>query len=329
MAVNKKNWGILGAGLIASRLAKAISQVKGAELYGIGSRNLEKSIKFAEEYGVVKAFGSYEELCECPGIDIIYIATPHSFHKEHTLLALKNGKHVLCEKPFALNVNDTEEMITSSKEKNLFLMEAMWSCLLPGMKKLKEMISGGAIGQVLYMEADFGFQAPYDPTARLFNPVLGGGALLDVGIYPLSLATYIFGQPESFKANARIGATGVDEVSTYNLKFENGVIANLSSSISVETSHSATFYGTEGTLHIPSDWWKMKKIVMTNGSKKEIDTSYEGSEYAFEVQEVIDCINKGLLESPSLPHSWTRNIMSLMDSIRAEIGIQYPEEALS
>ncbi|MCM8529768.1 MAG: Gfo/Idh/MocA family oxidoreductase, partial [Lentisphaeraceae bacterium] len=213
-----------------------------------------------------------------------------------------------------------------AKSKGLFIMEAMWTCLLPGMKKLQELLDGGAIGQVLYMEADFGFQEAFAKNARLFNLELGGGALLDVGIYPLTLATFLFGKPKRVTANARLGQTGVDELSCYNLEFENRVMANLSSSIAVETSHSATIYGTEGTIHIPADWWLMEKLIITNGSIKEIDTSYEGSEYAFEVQEVCDCINNGQLESETLPHDWTRSMMSLMDDIRSQIGLVYPGE---
>lgn len=323
------NWGILGAGLIASRLAKAITEVDGALLYGIGSRDISKSKKFAAEYGATEAFASYEDLCACPDIDVIYIATPHSFHKEHAKLAISHGKHVLCEKPFALNAQDSAEMISYAREKNVFIMEAMWSTLLPGMQKLKSLLAEGAIGQPLYMEADFGFQAPYDKEARLFNPSLGGGALLDVGIYPLSLAAYLFGKPTEVKATAKFGATGVDEISCYNLKFANGLAASLSSSIIVNTSHSATIYGSEGTLHVPADWWKMEKIIIRNGSVQEIDTSYEGSEYANEVQEVCDCLNAGLLESPKLPHSWTQDVMSLLDQVRSEIGLTYPEEVLS
>ncbi|MCM8536596.1 MAG: Gfo/Idh/MocA family oxidoreductase [Lentisphaeraceae bacterium] len=329
MADLKKNWGILGAGVIASKLAKGINQTDAAVLYAVGSRDVSKSQDFAREYGAEKAFGSYEELCQCPDIDVIYIATPHSFHKEHTMLALNNGKNVLCEKPFSLNLQDSEEMLSLAKSKGLFLMEAMWTCLLPGMKKLQELLSGGAIGQVLYMEADFGFQEPFDKNARLFNPQLGGGALLDVGIYPLTLATFLFGKPKKVTANARMGQSGVDELSCYNLEFENRVIANLSASIAVETSHSATIYGTEGTIHIPADWWLMEKLIITNGSKREIDTSYEGSEYTFEVQEVCDCLFNGQTESQTLPHDWTRGIMSLMDQIRADIGLVYPGEVLT
>ena len=326
MADLKKNWGILGAGTIASKLAKGVSQIDDAVLYAVGSRDIAKSKEFALKYGAQKAFGSYEELCQCPDIDVIYIATPHSFHKEHAMLALKNGKNVLCEKPFSLNLKDSEEILSLAKSKGLFIMEAMWTCLLPGMKKLQELLDGGAIGQVLYMEADFGFQEAFAKNARLFNLELGGGALLDVGIYPLTLATFLFGKPKRVTANARLGQTGVDELSCYNLEFENRVMANLSSSIAVETSHSATIYGTEGTIHIPADWWLMEKLIITNGSIKEIDTSYEGSEYAFEVQEVCDCINNGQLESETLPHDWTRSMMSLMDDIRSQIGLVYPGE---
>jgi dihydrodiol dehydrogenase / D-xylose 1-dehydrogenase (NADP) len=324
--MKKINWGILGSGLIASRLATAINQVDEATLYAVGSRSLEKSKDFSKKYSIEKAFGSYEELCACDEIDVIYIATPHSFHKEHTFLALENGKNVLCEKPFALNRNDAKEMIDYARERGLFIMEAMWSCVMPGLFKLKSLIEEGAIGQPKFIEADFGFQAPFDPKQRLFNPELGGGALLDVGIYPLTLGLNLFGYPSSYNAHASLGKTGVDEVSSYTLSFTNGVLGRFSSAISVDTSCSATVYGTEGSIHIPSDFWLFKELQIKNGSKHVIDTSYECNEYCFEVQEVCACLNRGDLESPNIPHSWTLNIMTLMDGLRKQMGLSYPDE---
>ena len=324
--MNSVKWGILGAGVIAEKVAAAIKEYPHAELAGVGSRSLDKAQAFADRVDVKKAFGTYEELCQSSDIDIIYIATPHVFHKEHTMLALRNGKHVLCEKPFAINKSDAEEMIFEARSRNLFLMEAMWTCVMPGMIKLKQILKDGIIGKVRLVEADFGFQAPYCPDSRLFNPDLGGGALLDVGIYPLTFALCTLGYPDEAKATATIGQTGVDEMSIYNLKYKNGVMANLKSSINQQTDCIARIYGSEGTITIPSDWWLMNKIIVTNGQVKEFDTSYDCSEYYFEVEEVTRCIQKGLTESPNVPHEWTLNMMTLMDGLRKDINLTYPQE---
>jgi len=322
----KVKWGILGAGVIAEKVAGAIKEYPHAELSGVGSRNIEKAQAFADRVCVEKAYGSYEDLCKSNDIDVVYIATPHTFHKEHTLLALRNGKHVLCEKPFALNKADSEEMIQEARSRGLFLMEAMWTCVMPGMIKLKQLLKDGIIGKINLVEADFGFQAPYCSDSRLFNPNLGGGALLDVGIYPLTFALCTIGYPEEASATASIGRTGVDELSVYNLKYKNGLIANLKASITQQTECTAKIYGSEGTISIPSEWWLMEKITVTNGQVKEIDTSYDCNEYYFEIEEVTRCIQKGLTESPNLPHKWTLNMMSLMDELRKDMNLTYPQE---
>lgn len=324
--MDKVKWGILGAGVIAGKVAGAIKEYPQAELIGVGSRNIEKAQAFADSAGIKRAFGTYEELCRSPEVDVIYVATPHTFHKEHTLLALRNGKHVMCEKPFSLNRRDSEEMIQAARSANLFLMEAMWTCLMPGMVKLKQLLKDGIIGKVNLVEADFGFQAPYCPDSRLFNRELGGGALLDVGIYPLTFALSTLGLPEEYSAVASLGKTGVDELSVYNLKYKNGTVATLKASITQQTDCVARIYGTEGTISIPSDWWKMEKIVITNGHVEEIDTSYNCNEYYFEIEEVSRCIQKGLTESPNIPHAWTLNMMELMDGLRSQMGLCYPQE---
>ena len=324
--MDKVKWGILGAGVIAEKVASAIKEYPHAVLAGVGSRNLEKAEAFAERVCVEKAFGSYEDLCKSDDIDIIYIATPHTFHKEHTLLALRNGKHVMCEKPFAINMDEAEEMIFEAKSRKLFLMEAIWTCVMPGMIKLKQILNDGIIGKVRLIEADFGFQAPYCPDSRLFNPELGGGALLDVGIYPLTLALSLFGYPKEASAKATIGKTGVDELSVYNLKFDSGVMADLKASITQTTGCTATIYGSEGTITLPHEWWLMKKITITNGHVEEFDASYECNEYYFEVEEASRCIQMGLTESPNIPHEWTLKMMNLMDRLREDIGLFYPDE---
>ena len=232
----------------------------------------------------------------------------------------------MCEKPFALNSAETEEMLAEACKRGLFIMEAMWTCLLPGIKKLKSLIEEGAIGKVVSMEACFGFEAPYDENSRLYKAELGGGALLDVGIYPLALATYLFGQPQSVSAEAELSKTGIDAAGSYVLEFANGVSAKLSSSINKMESNTAVIRGTEGSLRLPEDWWLMEKITLNGDS--EIDCSYECDAYSFQVQDVCDSLLKGDLQSTEVPHEWTRNIMRLLDDIRAQIGVVYPMESV-
>ncbi|MGB7784631.1 MAG: Gfo/Idh/MocA family oxidoreductase, partial [Salinimicrobium sp.] len=205
-------WGIIGPGQIARKFARSLQEVDDAQLYAVASRTLERAEAFAEETGAAKAFGSYEEMLMDAEVDVVYIATPHVFHKEHTLLSLKHGKPVLCEKPFAINRAQVKEMISNAKEKRVFLMEAMWTPFLPHIIYLREVLSSGKYGKVKRLTADFGFAAAFDKNGRLFKKSLGGGSLLDIGIYPIFLALHTLGKPEKISAKAQMSSTNVDEV---------------------------------------------------------------------------------------------------------------------
>ncbi|MDD7986368.1 Gfo/Idh/MocA family oxidoreductase [Lentisphaera marina] len=321
--MKKFKWGILGPGRIAEKLAEAIQQSDNGEVYAIGSRSLDKAANFAKRFGASKSYTSYEELCADDKLDIIYIATPHSFHCEHSLLAMKHGRNVLCEKPFALDAEEATKMITCAKENNVFLMEAMWSRLLPGMKKVKNLLEQNAIGSVKKMTADFCFTSSPQEKARLFEPSLGGGALLDVGIYPLTLACSFFGFPIKFEAKADLTDKGVDATSHYYLEFANGAKAELYSSMVQESKGEAIIEGEEGRIIIHPKAWTLKEVTLENGKVETFDTSYEGSDYLLQVEEVHKCLNKGMKESSINSFEWTLSMMHLMDDLREKMAVNY------
>ena len=216
------NWGIIGPGSIANRFAGGLAAVPGAKLHAVGSRTQAKADEFADRHGAPKRYASYEALAEDPDVQVVYIATPHPQHKGAALLCLEHGKSVLLEKPFTVNAKEAAEVIDSARSKDLFVMEAMWARFFPGMRKVRELIASGTIGEARMVQADFGFRADVDPDSRLFSPALAGGGLLDVGVYPISLASMIFGTPTEVSGLAQIGETGVDEMAAVTLTVNAG-----------------------------------------------------------------------------------------------------------
>jgi predicted dehydrogenase len=208
---NKLRWGILGTGTVAERFAIGLQQAADSELVAIGSRSKASAATFAEKFSVAIRYSSYKGLIQDTNVDVIYVATPHCFHMENTLSCLKHGKSVLCEKPFAINAQQAELMIRTARENKVFLMEAMWSRFLPSMRYFRDILAQGVIGEVLQLTADFGFYNEFNPQHRLFDPDMGGGALLDIGVYPVSFASMVLGTPESIQSRAHIGQSGVDE----------------------------------------------------------------------------------------------------------------------
>ncbi|WDE95333.1 Gfo/Idh/MocA family oxidoreductase [Lentisphaera profundi] len=316
-------WGILGPGRIAEKVAEAILQSENGELYAIGSRSLDKAADFAKRFGASKSYDSYEELCADDKLDIIYIATPHSFHCEHSMIAMKHGKHVLCEKPFALDADEASQMMNCAKKNNVFLMEAMWSRFLPGMKKVKELLASNAIGTIKTFTANFCFSSSPEQKPRLFEPSLGGGALLDVGIYPVTLACSFFGFPLKSSARADLTDKGVDATSYYNLEFVNGVKAEMFSSIVQEGDSKAVITGEEGQIIIHANCWTLQSITLKNGKETSFHTPYEGSDYRLQIEEVNQCIEHGLKESSVNSFQWTQGMMQVMDDLREKMGVDY------
>ncbi len=321
-------WGILGTGRIAGDLATALQVIPDAHLVAVGSRSQESADAFAAKFSIRNAHSSYENLVKDPEVDVIYVATPHPMHKENTFLALSHGKHVLCEKPFALNSKDAESMIAFAREKKLFLMEAMWTRFFPLMEKLREILASGAIGKIQLFSADFGFRGPNDPSGRLMNPELGGGALMDVGIYPISFSSMILGTPDRITSMAQLGETGVDESSAFLLGHPGGAISSLYTAIRTDTPHEATIMGEKGHIRIHSHFWCPQKMTITlEGQDPEvIEMPIESNGYQFEAMEVMKCIREGALESSIIPHNETVSILKTLDTIRLEWGLKYPGE---
>lgn len=319
-------WGILGTGSIARKFAQGLSVLPDAKLDAVGSRAGATADAFGDEFNVPRRHGSYQALAEDPEVDVIYIATPHPMHVEDTLLCLENGKAVLCEKPFAINAKETTAMIRKAREKKLFLMEAMWTRFIPAVVKAREWVEQGAIGDVRMVAADFGFRAGWNETSRLLNKELGGGALLDVGIYAVSFASMILRrQPDRVASLAHLGQTGVDEEAGMILGYDKGELAVLYTAVRTNTPQAADILGADGSIHIPAQFWKATRAVLT--TSKGVVTAempHVGNGYNYQAAEVMRCMREGRLESPVMSLDETLAIMQTMDRIREQWGLKYP-----
>ncbi len=321
-------WGILGPGGIARRFATGIQSAEGARIVAVGSRTAEGAETFAGEFDVPNRHASYEALVADPDVDVVYVAVPHPFHREAVMLALSAGKPVLCEKPFTVNAAEADELIREARARNLFLMEAMWSRFFPAMVRFRELIAEGAIGEPRQLQADFGFRAPINPEGRLFKRELGGGALLDVGVYVVSLASMIFGEPDDITGTAHIGETGVDEQTVIGLRYPGGQLAQLSGAVRTATPVEATLFGTEGSLSIESPWYSPAALTLRQNGKdaQRIDLPFVGSGFNYEAEHVGQCLRDGLTESPIMPLDETRSIIRTLDRVREPWGLRYPSD---
>lgn len=325
--MNPVRWGIVGTGNIATRLAETLTAMPDAELVAVGSRSQASAERFGRAFDIPHRHDSHQALMDNPEVDAVYVATPHSQHCENTLMALEAGKHVLCEKPFAINAAQAKQMIDKAREKKLFLMEAMWTRFLPSYIKLRELLSQGVIGTPELVQCEFGFRLNAPPEHRLLNPDLGGGALLDLGVYPISLAFMVLGRPEQFETDALIGSTGVDEEAEVLLEYSDERRAELAASLRRPMNHNARIYGTDGYIEICSEFWRSQKLIVLAGDKEEhLSLPFEGHGDQFQVQEVHGCIREGRLESETMPLTETLEIMEVMDAIRAHWGLRYPAD---
>jgi predicted dehydrogenase len=326
---NKVRWGILGTGNIAKQLARGLAVLPDAELLAVGSRSQAKADGFGEQFDVERRYASYTDLANDPDVDVVYVATPNNRHREDSVLCLRAGKAVLCEKPFAINAAEAREMIALARERRLFLMEAMWTRFLPVLERVRQLLAGGAVGDLRMLTADFGFHSSFNPQMRLFNPELGGGALLDVGIYPISLASMVFGtRPTRISSMAHLGQTGVDEQSAVILGYEQGQLAILSAAVRTETPQEAVLIGTEGWIRLHTPWWKPAALTVSiRGQEDRTETlPFEGNGYNYEAAEVMACLRAGKLESDVMLLNETLAIMETLDHIRAQWGMRYPME---
>ena len=323
-------WGIIGTGNIANAFATGLQSVDDADLVAIGSRSQESADAFADKYDAPKRHSSYEALATDPEVDAVYVSTPHSFHMDNAILCLENGKAALVEKPFAINAEQASKMIAVAQEKAVFLMEAMWTRFIPAMVKVREILAEGTIGDIRMVQADFGFRTRFNPEGRLFKPELGGGGLLDVGIYPISLASMVYGgaQPEAIASLAELGETGVDEQSGYVFRYAGGEMAMLWSAVRTASPQVASIIGTEGRIEIHNRWWIPKTLTLyRSGEESEtIEVPFEGNGYNYEAIEVGNCLRADKTESETMPLAETQAIMETMDRIRAQWGLKYPME---
>ncbi|MEY2982271.1 MAG: hypothetical protein RL562_2498 [Planctomycetota bacterium] len=316
-------WGILGTGTIAHAFAKGLRDAPGAELVAVGSRSQESADRFGDEFGIPRRHATYAALAQDQDVDVIYVSTPHSRHCEDTVLCLKAGRHVLCEKPFALNLAEAEEMVACAKQHDRFLMEAMWTRFNPVMVKVRELLAAGAIGEVRMLYADFGFRTDFDPSHRLFDPELGGGALLDVGVYPLALAHMVFGgaAPEA-DGFASVGQTRVDEQCAWLMRYPNGALAVLSAATRTETPQQATICGTKGMIRIPR-FWDARELDL-NGEAVPVEVV--GNAYQYQALEVMERLRAGQRESGVMSLAMTLAIQRDLDALRSPWGVRYPSD---
>ena len=323
----KIKWGILGCGKIANKFASDLKLVEDAELAAIASRNPEKLATFSREHRPAQAFDTYEALVNCADVEAIYVATPHGMHYDHVMLCLRNGKAVLCEKAFALNLAQAREMVEFARKQKIFLMEAFWTKFLPQYQKVIDIIRSGKIGEIKLIQSDFGFNAPEPKAQRLYDPLLGGGSLLDIGIYPVFLAQSILGKPTQVHAFITPYESGVDEQCVMTMKFAGGALAVLSSTFAAETPVEAMIAGTSGRIVMRNRFHNATgtvELVTGREDVRLIDVPREaGFGYQFETRHVNECLRSGLTESPVMTHADTLMLMETLDRIRKVCDVRY------
>lgn len=320
-------WGIVGAGNIAHSFAKDLALVHGGTLNSVGSRSLERATAFVKEYGAPNAYGSYTELFESGTVDVIYIATPHTSHASLSIEAMKAGNHVLCEKPIGVNKVQVKEMIQVAMINKVFLMEALWSRFNPTIKKVKELIDGGIIGDIGYLHADFAFYGlDRDEKGRLLNPELAGGSLLDIGIYPIFLSYLLLGMPDDVKANAHFHSTGV-EVQT-SMLFDYGKAQSLLySGLNSNSEMRAQVAGSKGSILIHPRWHETTGYTLQKDGETTVhEIGKIGKGYSHEIDEVHACLAQNKLESGLWSHQNSLDLIELMDTVRRKTGIEFPFE---
>jgi len=330
METKKIKWGILGTGRIASVMATALQSVKNSELYAVASRDISKAQRFATEFNIPVSYGNYETLVQDPKIDVVYIATPHNMHMANTLLALNHNKHVLCEKPLGVNEKEVSILMDKAEEKNLFLMEALWSRFLPHIRKTKELVESGEIGDVKLLTAYFCFISNNGPQHRHFNKDLCGGSILDIGIYNIFLSQLLLGAPKRISAMAGLSHQGVDTSCSYSFGYENDTLAVMHSSFVANSPVVAGIYGTRGKILLEDRWFCPGKVTLitADGIEKIFEFEVENNGYQYEAAEVACCILNGKTQSENWSLNDSLKLVRVMDSVRKECGIVYPEHDL-
>jgi len=324
----KIRWGIMATGRISRQFAADLkNHVPDAVLTAVGSRNQASADSFADEFGIPHRHADYAAVADDPEVDVVYIGTPNNLHYENVKACLEAGKAVLCEKPFMLNSTQAQELVDLAQKKNVFLMEALWTRFLPMHKALYEFVQHGGLGEIRMVQANFGFRIDFNSTHRLFDPVLGGGALLDVGVYTLAFAVRYLGMPTHISGFADIGATGIDEQAGYVLGYPSGAIAVLTSAIRSQTYNEAVLIGTKGRVRVQERFHEGTVYTTDiNGVTETHTHPLEESGLQYQAMEVHRCLRDGLVQSPGMPHDHTLAIARVMDNLRGQWGIRFPGE---
>ncbi len=323
------NWGIIGPGNIAHKFAEDLKYVtdKACNVGPVLGKEILQTETFVKNYKGAVTVSTIDDFISAKP-EAVYIATPHPLHYEQALKCLQNKIPVLCEKPLAINSKQVTELTSTSKQNNTFLMEGMWTRFLPSFQFLFNIIQSGTIGNVLNLHADMSFIAQKDKGNRFYNPELGGGSLLDVGVYPVYLSYFLLGNPDEIFACGKVNESHIDETCGITLKYKNGNYAMLESSIITQTEGSAWIYGDEGTMHIKKPWTEQPEkieVIINNESSFKHIPSWQGRGFQYEVEEVIKCLNEEKIESDILPHQSSIDVVKIMDEVRSQLNIIYPE----
>ncbi|HYQ57150.1 MAG TPA: Gfo/Idh/MocA family oxidoreductase [Draconibacterium sp.] len=322
------NWAVLGCGNISNKFVNDLKLLPNAKLYAAAARELNRAEHFAGEWGFEKAYGSYEEMVKDPKVDVVYVATPHSHHFEHTILCLQHKKAVLCEKAFAMNYTEVRQMIAAAKSNNTFLMEAFWTMFHPSFQKALEIIHSGELGKIKMVRSDFAFNAPFIEEKRLYNIKLGGGSLLDIGIYPVFATLAALGVPDSIKTLVDFSSTGSEESIQIIFKYAKGEMASLSSSFAVHSPIQTDYCCEDGYVSLQPQWFMPTDVKVWKEGKTERvipNENKQGMGYQYEAKHVMECLDAGLIESPKMTWEMSENLIKTLDRIRIDAGIFFPE----
>ncbi|MET9374950.1 Gfo/Idh/MocA family oxidoreductase [Streptomyces sp. NPDC002992] len=324
-------WGVLATGGIAERFTTDVASLPDAEVVAVASRTEASARAFADRFGIPRAYGDWASLVADEDVDVVYVATPHHAHRAAAGLALEAGKAVLCEKAFTLNAREAEELVTLARDRGLFLMEAMWMYCNPLIRRAAELVRDGAIGEIRTVQADFGLAGAFGPDHRLRDPALGGGALLDLGVYPVSFAQLLLGEPDSVQAHALLSPEGVDLNTGMLLGWASGASALLSCSVVADTPLTASVTGSEGRIDFPRGFFFPERFTLlrSGAEPEEFVNTDDPHSLRHEAAEVMRCLRAGETESPLVPLNGTLAVMRTLDAVRDRIGVRYPQEALT
>ncbi len=319
-------WGVLGTGNIAAKFTTDLRLSAACEVVAVGSRSVDKAEQFKHRHGLRRAFGSYRELVSCDEIDAVYVAVPNPVHHPAALLAIEAGKAVLVEKPFTMDADEAVSLVNAAQARQVFLMEGMWTRCLPHMRRIREFLAEGRLGDLRLVIAEHGIWFRKDAGHRLFNPDLGGGALLDLGVYLLSLASMVFGRPAEITARSSFAFTGVDAQTAMVLAYDGGAQAILSASMEAQMANRAAIVGSEARLEIDGTWYRPTSFTITErtGAAERFDYPDQGNGLRHEADEVARCVRAGQTESVVMPLRETLEVMSAMDDVRRAIGLVFP-----